>query len=174
MTRTIVNKASKYVYNFLDYHMGMYNNWHGIEFIVNNDDTVLVNYVIKDPLIEEYIEFGLSYTSNNFNDFMRDFGFNGTHALKALSPNRLWKMYYKGQVEIYCLLLVKVTYLMLSFRLDGNKMIVHDDNDKTYELNEILQTPRQFIEYTQQQTILASPTDVANSLRAIYNGNKQV
>jgi hypothetical protein len=30
-------------------------------------------------------------------------------------------------------------------------MIVRDDYDKEYELGEILQTPRQFVEYTQQQ-----------------------
>ena len=149
-----MKKASTYIYNFLDDHLGLYNNQQGIEFVVNNDDSVIVNYWIQDPPQEAHIEFGLWYTSNNFNDFIRDFGFAGTRALKALSPDYLWEMYYKGQAEIYCTLVVKVIFFALYFRRQGNKMIVRDDQDKEYELGEVLQTPRQFAEYTQQQFLL--------------------
>ena len=174
MMKTIINSAGKYIYDFLEDHSGMYYNRKRIEFVVNNDDSVLVNYVITDPPQLDYIEFGLCYISNNFSEFMRDFGFTVTHELKALSPNRLWEMYYKGKAEIYCLLSVKMTYFALSFRLAGNKMIVRDEYDNEYELDKILKTPKQFIKYTHQQCILTLPPDITHSLRMLYNGNKQV
>ncbi len=146
-----MSRASKYIYNFLDDHLGLYDNQQGIEFCMNIDDSIFVIYGIKDPPLEEYIDFGLLYPSNTFNNFMRDFGFAGTQQLKALSPERLWEMYYTGKAEIYCTIVVKVIFYALYFRREGTKMIVRDDYDKEYELGEILQTPMQFAEYTQQQ-----------------------
>jgi hypothetical protein len=147
-----LDKSEKYIYNFLDNQLGVYNNRQGIEFVVNNDDSVNVNYWIKEaPLEDTIFEFGLCYTSNNFNHFMRDFEFTSTQQLKALSPDHLWTMYYKGQVEFYCMISGKVIYFALYFKLEDNKIIVHDDHDNAYEPDEILQTPLQFIEYTQQQ-----------------------
>ncbi|HEX6432112.1 MAG TPA: hypothetical protein VF008_30685 [Niastella sp.] len=149
-----MEKASKYIYDFLDDNLGIYYNPQEIEFIVNNDDSVFVNHVIKDPLLEAYIEFGLFYASDNFNEFMRDFGFTSMRDLKALSPDRLWELYYKGQAEVYCILAVKVFSFALYFRLAGNTMFVRDDRDAAYELGEILQTRRQFVEFTQQRFLL--------------------
>lgn len=149
-----MSRASKYIYHFLDDNLGVYSNRHGIEFVVNNDDSVIVNYYIKDPPQEEGFEFGLCYTSNNFNDFLRDFGFAGTHALKTLSPDRLWEMYYKGQTSIYCIIAEKPVFFALYFKLEGNTMTVQDDHDEAYELDEILQTPEQFTAYTRQQFLL--------------------
>jgi hypothetical protein len=149
-----MNTASKYIYIFLDDHLGLYNNPQGIEFVVHNDDTVFVNYLIEDPTLPANIEFGLCYTSNDFNDFIGDFRLTGVHALNALTPDRLWEKYYTGQAEIYCILAEKGIYCTMYFRLSGNKMIVHDDNNAPYELNEILQTPRQFAAYTEQQALL--------------------
>jgi hypothetical protein len=149
-----MNKASKHIYNFLDDHLGLYDNQQGIEFCMNVDDTVFVIYGIKDSPLEAYFDFGLLYPSNTFNNFMRDFRFAGTQQLKALTPAHLWEMYYKGKAEIYCTLVVKVIFFALYFRREGNQMIVRNDNDIEYELGEILQTPRQFAEYTQQQFLL--------------------
>ena len=149
-----MNKATKYIYDFLDDNLGIYYNRQGVEFIVNNDDSVFVNHWIQDPPQKEYIEIGLWYSSDNFHDFMHDFRFAGTRELKTLSPDRLWEMYYKGQAEIYCILVEKVILFSLYFRLEGNKMIVRDEYDYEYELGEILKTLRQFVEYTQQQALL--------------------
>ena len=149
-----MNRACKYIYDFLDDHLGIYDNQQGLEFVMNIDDTVFVVYDVKDPPLEAYIDFGLVYPSNTIVNFVRDFNFINTRQLKALSPGHLWEMYYKGKVEIYCTITVKVIYFSLSFRLQGNKMIVRDDEDKEYELGEILQTPKQFAEYTQQQFLL--------------------
>lgn len=144
-----MKKASKYIYSFLDNHIGIFYNRHGIEFIVNNDDSVFVNHWIKDPQLSTDTEFGLYYYNDNFNDFIHDFRFAHTRDLKTLSPERLWEMYYKGQAEIYCALVPETIYYCMYFRRQGNTMIVRDDDDNKYELSEILQTPRQFVEYTQ-------------------------
>jgi hypothetical protein len=146
-----MSRTSKYIYHFLDAHLGVYNNWNGIEFVVNNDDSVIVNYWIKDPPQEDSIEFGLCYTSNTFNEFLRDFRFAGTHELRTLTPRHLWEMYHNGQAAIYCIIAENKNFFVLYFTLEGNTMIVQDDYDNKYELNEILQTTEQFTAYTRQQ-----------------------
>ena len=148
-----MNTASKYIYIFLDDHLGLYNNPQGIEFVVHNDDTVFVNYLIEDPTLPAYIEFGLCYPNNDFNNFVRDFRLTGTHALQALSPHHLWELYYTGQAEIYCIVSEKRFYFTMYFRLTENKMMVHDEDNAPYELGEIFQTPGQFVEYTEQQAL---------------------
>jgi hypothetical protein len=146
-----LDRATQSIYNFLDDHVGSYNNRQGIEFAVNIDDSVIVNYVIKDLPLSENFEFGLCYTSKNFNEFILDFGFTGTKQLKALTPDHLWELYYKGQAEFYCIIAGKMVYITLYFKLAGNKMIVSDDHDNIYELSKLLQTPIEFVTYTQQQ-----------------------
>jgi hypothetical protein len=138
----------------MDDHLGIYDNQHGLEFVMNIDDSVFVIYGIKDPPLEEYVDFGLLYPSNTFTNFMRDFRFAGPRELEALPPDRLWEMYYNGKAEIYCTIVVKVIFFALYFRRQGDIMIVRDDDEKEYELGEILQWPRQFLEYTQQQFLL--------------------
>lgn len=149
-----LNKAGKRIYDFLDDHIGIYHNQQEIEFIVHIDNSVSVAYAIKDPPLSANINLGLCYDSNSFSNFMYDFQFTGTRALKALSPDRLWEMYYKGQAEIYCIFEMKKIYFALYFKLNGNTMVVHDDYDNEYELGEILQMPRQFAAYTRQQAPL--------------------
>ena len=169
-----MEKASTYILEFLYAHAGIYHNPQKIEVVLNYDDSVIVNYLIKDPPQAAYIEFGMCYENDNFNDFMRDFRIARPHELTALSPDHLWELYYKGKAEVYCLLAEKVVYMALYFRLNGNKMIVHDDEDAAYKLDEILQTPKQFIEYTHQQCLITSPTAFANPLSALYNGHIQL
>jgi hypothetical protein len=153
LSKTInLNKAEQTIYDFLDNRLGVYKNRPGVEFCVNNDDSVHVNYWIKDaPMQDTCLEFGLCYTSSNFNHFISDFGFTGLKQLRAFTSDDLWEMYYKGQVEFYCLITGKKIYFALYFRLEDNKIIVHDDHDHVYKPDEILQTPFQFMQYTQQQ-----------------------
>ena len=148
-----MDRATKNIYSFLDDHLGSYNNRQGIEFVVNVDDSVIVNHVIKDLPLSEFFEFGLYYNSNDFPEFMRDFGFTSTQQLKRLTPDRLWEMYYNGQAETYCIFAGKMVYIALYFRLAGNKMIVCDDHDNQYELAEILQSPIEIVTYTQQRML---------------------
>lgn len=149
-----MNRASKSIYEFLDDHLGLYDNQAGIEFCMNIDETVFVIYGIKDPPLEEYVDFGLLYPSSEFSQFMRDFKFAGTQELIAMKPDKLWEMYHSGKAEVYCTIVVRVIFFCLYFRRQGNKMIVRDEHDLEYELGEVLQTPRQFLEYTQQQFLL--------------------
>jgi hypothetical protein len=145
-----MSRASKHIYDFLDGHLGVYNNRNEVEFVVNNDDSVIVNHWIKEPPLG-VLECGLCYTSDNFHDFLHDFKFAGTRALKAFTPDDLWAMYYNGQAEFYCIISSKVIYFSLYFRLEGNKTIIHDDHDNEYIPNKNLQTPQDFIDYTMKQ-----------------------
>lgn len=144
-----MTRAGKYIYNFLDDHLGIYDNPQGIEFVMNIDDSVFVVYPINPPP-EPYVDFGLMYPSQTLDEFVTDFQFTGTLGLKRLTPEQLWNMYQRGKVEIYCTIAVKVIFHALYFRMGGNNtMIVRDDYDQEHVLGEVLTSPYQFLEYTQ-------------------------
>ncbi|WP_205509889.1 hypothetical protein [Longitalea arenae] len=144
-----MTRAEKDIYAFLDDHLGIYDNPHGIEFIMNMDDSVFVIHGLNPPP-EPYADFGLLYPSAAFNTFVKDFKFANSRALATLTPGHLWQMYYEGKAEIYCTLVVKIIFYALYFRLTGhNTMIVRDENDQEHEIGEVFTSPHQFLEYTQ-------------------------
>jgi hypothetical protein len=144
-----MTRAERHIYAFFDYHLGIYDNPQGIEFCMNVDDSVFVIMPFNPPP-EPWLDFGLLYPCNKFETFVSDFKFTGTHQLKKLTEEDLWKMYRVGKVEIFCTIVVKVIFHALYFRLaKNNTMIVRDDYDNEHELGEVLQYPGQFVEYTQ-------------------------
>lgn len=150
----VMTRAGRHIYEFMDDHLGIYDNPQGIEFCMNTDDSIFVIYNFNPPP-EEYVDFGLLYNSTPFSKFLRDFKFAGTKEVKALSPEHLWKMYYAGKVEIFCTLCVNVIFHALYYRISRrNTMIVRDDYDNRIELPEVLTTPRQFVEFTQQHFLM--------------------
>jgi len=145
-----MTRAGKHIYNFLDDHLGLYDNPQGIEFIMNMDDSVFVVCPINPP--EPYVDYGIIYPSQTFDEFVDDFQFSGTLALKALKADKLWALYNKGKAEIYCTIVVKVIFFALYFRLSkNNTMIVRDDYDKEHTLGVVFTSPQQFLEYTQSR-----------------------
>jgi hypothetical protein len=148
-----MTRAERNIYSFLDNHLGLYDNPHGLEFCMNIDDSVFVVHPLSPP--EPWIDFGLLYPSAPFLTFMRDFRFKNSHDLVSLTPARLWAMYRQGQAEIYCTIVVKIIFHALYFRLtENNKMIVRDDHDNEHEIGEVLTSPNQFLEYTQNHFLL--------------------
>jgi len=148
-----MTRVGRNIYEFLDDHLGLYDNPQGLEFCMNCDGSVFVIHNL--PSCEAYIDFGLLYNSNPFSIFLRDFKFANTRELKALGPDRLWEMYYAGKAEIFCTLCVNIIFHALYYRLTKrNTMIVRDDYDQEIELEEVLTTPRQFLEYTQQHFLM--------------------
>jgi hypothetical protein len=148
-----MTRAARHIFEFLDDHLGIYDNPQGLEYCVNCDESVFVIYNMQAP--EEYFEFGLLYDSTPFSKFMRDFKFANLGEVKALGPDRLWEMYYAGKAEIFCTLCANIIFHALYYRLTKrNTMIVRDDYDQEFELEEVLTTPRQFLEYTQQHFLM--------------------
>ena len=144
-----MTRAGKYIYAFLDNHLGLYDNPHGLQFLMNNDESVYINCPINPPP-EPYAEFGLLYASQSFDEFINDFQFTGTLGLKRLTAQQLWDMYYKGKVEVCCGIMVKIISYTLYFRIaNNNTMIVRDDYDREHILGEVFTYPQQFLEYTQ-------------------------
>jgi hypothetical protein len=143
-----MTRAARHIYQFLDDYLGIYDNPQGIEFCMNNDNSVFVIYPLEPPP-EPCIDFGLLYPCNAFSRFVRDFQFAGTRGLKELTPENLRTMYQNGKVEIYCTICIQVIYHALYFRLTKkNTMIVRDDQDIEHEVGEVFLHPIQFVEYT--------------------------
>ncbi|MBO9204601.1 MULTISPECIES: hypothetical protein [Niastella] len=146
-----MTRAGKHIYTFLDDHLGIYDNPQGIEYIMNMDDSVFVVCNLNPPP-EPYVDYGLIYPSQPFQTFVDDFQFSGTRALQTMTPDKLWALYQKGKVEIFCTIVVKVVFYALYFRLaKNNTMIVRDDYDQEHELGMVFTSPNQFLEYTESR-----------------------
>ena len=144
-----MTRAERNIYTFLDDHLGLYHNPHGLEFCMNMDDSVFVIHPLNPPP-EPWVDFGLLYNSSPFFTFMQDFKFHHSHELISLTPAHLWAMYYNGKAEIYCSIVVKIIFHGLYFRrTKNNSMIVRDDHDKEHEVREVFHHANQFMEYTQ-------------------------
>ena len=149
-----MTNAARHIYQFLDDYLGIYDNPQGIEFCMNNDDTVFVILPLNPPP-EPWIDFGYMYPSTAFIKFVRDFQFASTLGLKRLSSANLESMYQAGKVEIYCTIVINVIFYCLYFRLTKhNTMIVRDDYDNEHEVGEVFHSPIQFMEYTQNHWLL--------------------
>lgn len=149
-----MTRAERNIYLFLDDHLGLYDNPHGLEFCMNIDDSVFVIHPINPPP-EPWVDFGLLYPSNSFPRFMQDFHFKKPHELISLTPEHLWAMYKNGKAEIYCTIVVKIIFYALYFRLTkNNTMIVRDDYDNEHEVGEVFTSAHQFMEYTQSHFLL--------------------
>jgi hypothetical protein len=148
-----MTRAERNIYSFLDDHLGLYDNPHGLEFCMNIDDSVFVIHPLNPPP-EPWVDFGLLYPSNPFSTFMQDFKFKKSQELIALTPAHLKAMYEEGLVEIYCTIVVKILFHALYFRLTkNNTMIVRDDYDHEHEVGVVFTYPHQFLEYTQSHFV---------------------
>jgi hypothetical protein len=149
-----MTRAERNIYTFLDDHLGLYDNPHGLEFCMNVDDSVFVIHPLNPPP-EPWADFGLLYNSTPFFTFMQDFKFHNSQELISLTPAHLWSMYYNGKAEIYCSIVVKIIFHALYFRLTkNNTMIVRDDHDNEHEIGEVFHHPHQFLDYTQSHFVL--------------------
>jgi hypothetical protein len=120
---------------------------------MTGNGNMIVFTLFRDLPLEKCLIFGITYTSNTFDGFIQDFGFDSIKQLKALSAEHLWEMYYNGQAAIYCVIAMKEDFV-LNFRRQGDKMVVCGQSDNQYELDELLQTPEEFAAYTRQQALL--------------------
>jgi hypothetical protein len=144
-----MNPAAKQLFEFIDEFVPQYINPEGVEFTLHCDGSVYVNFAWDDKVENKCLEFGLSYYNEDFESFLNDFSITSLPQLKAVAKEKLWALYYKGKGEVYCSI---GTYFYnsfeLHFRRKENRIIAKNDEEEGYEVQEVLKTPRQFMQYT--------------------------
>lgn len=68
--------------------------------------------------------------------------------IDAVSSNRLLELYLEGEAEVFCCV-DQIKILYLRFKKKGSGTVVFNDDDNSeHEINQLLQTPADFINYT--------------------------
>jgi hypothetical protein len=141
--------AAQQIFDYMEAFVPQYNNPQGIEFTLFTDRSVYVVFAWDDKLEDRCLEFGISYYTKDFKTFLDDFSITTIQQLKALTKEKLWELYYKGVGEVYCSF---GAYFSNSFELHfcskENRIIAKSDEGGDHEVQEVLKTPRQFMQYT--------------------------
>ncbi len=136
------------VRDFIDEHE-IYNNLHDVEIVTHFDDSVGVVSNWPGELSEGDIYIELYFESNTIEEFIQAFGIQRIDDLKNITQEFLLNLYAAGKAIIWCSI-DTLTYYSLQFRKQNNKILATDDRQIEHVTTELLETPQQFMDYTQQ------------------------
>jgi AraC-like DNA-binding protein len=137
------------VSDFIDEHE-IYNNLHDVEIVTHFDDSVSVVSNWPGELSEGDIYIELFFESNTIAEFIQAFGIQRIDDLKNITQEFLLNLYKEGKAAIWCSI-DTLTYYSLQFRKQNNKIFATDDRHIEHVTTELLETPKQFMDYTQQR-----------------------
>lgn len=147
-----MNTEIQQIYDFMVVFDPSYINRHGVEFISHDDKSVYVHFKWDDLFEDRRLDFGISYSNEDFETFLSDFKISSIQQLKLLTRERLWEVYYQGKGEVYCIF-ADDPYFSLNFRRKNNRMVARNEKDKHHVVNEKLITPLQFMQYTYRSNL---------------------
>jgi AraC-like DNA-binding protein len=131
----------------------IYNNPHAVEIVTHVDNTVSVvsNWPGELSDGEMYIE--LFFESDTIAAFIQVFGIKRIKDLENITQEFLLNLYKAGKGTIWCSIDTQ-TYYSLLFSKRNHKIFATDDRQIEHETTALLETPQQFIDYTQQYFLL--------------------
>jgi hypothetical protein len=150
-----MNTNTQAVYDFLDKRLGFYINPHQVEIILDEEDAISVSCkwpgaVMIDPF---YIE--LEYDSTTIDEFVAVFGITATNHIGTITPDQLMELYTKGEAVIFSAINNPPLIYALHFRKQQNTLTVKTANNAASAVTALLETPKDFMNYTLQHYQLA-------------------
>jgi hypothetical protein len=143
------------VYDFMDKRLGIYVNPYNVEIILDEEDAISVSCNWPGQVVQEPFFIELEYDSSTIDEFVTAFGITSIRHIGAIKPALLMELYGKGQVVIFSAINNPPFLYSLHFRKQHNKITVKESNNKVSAVNELLETPKDFITYTLQHFQLA-------------------
>jgi AraC-like DNA-binding protein len=128
----------------------IYDNLHDVEIVTHFDDSVSVASYWPGEISGEDIYIELFFESNTIAEFIQVFGIQCIDDLKNITQEFLLNLYKEGKAAICCSI-DNLTYYSLQFRKQNNKIFATDDQRIEHVTTVLLETPQQFMDYTQQR-----------------------
>ena len=147
---------AKILYKLFEDHDGVYNNAHGVEFILHPDNSFTISCPWPHFKCEDFMIFELFYESARFAGFLHDFAPYLRTGINSINPYTLLKYYYDGIGKVFCAVDVRTIHYPLYFKRNKEKLFVTDDAGKEHEATGLPEKPLKFIEYTQSHFYLAT------------------
>jgi AraC-like DNA-binding protein len=127
----------------------IYNNPHEVEIVVHNDNSVTVVSNWPGEISEDDIYIELFFESDTIAAFIEAFDIRQIDDLKNITQESLLNYYKTGKAIVWCSIDTQ-TYYSLLFSKRNNKIFATDDRQIEHETTALLETPQQFMDYTQQ------------------------
>jgi AraC-like DNA-binding protein len=131
----------------------IYDNPNAVEIVTHFDETVTVvsNWPGEKSEGDIYIE--LFFESNTIAEFIQVFGIRCVDDIKNITQEFMLNLCQEGKAIIWCSIDTQ-TYYSLQFRKQNDKILATDDRHIEHETTELLETPQQFMDYTQQRFLI--------------------
>jgi hypothetical protein len=144
--KNIHKKVNDFIVN-----QGVYGNPHNVEIVTHGDDSVSVTSDWPGETGEGDIYIEISFESNTMAEFYRVFGIKTIDDLTHITQEFLLYLYKQGQATVSCTIDTIISYYSLQFRKQHNTLLAMDVHQIEHETTLLLETPQQFIDYTQQR-----------------------
>lgn len=150
-----MNTITQAVYDFLDKRLGFYTNPHQVEIILDEEDAISVSCNWPGaPVIEPFF-IELEYDPSTIDQFVKVFGITKISHIGAITPAVLMELYRKGEVVIFSAVNTPPFVYTLHFRKQKNILTATTANKAASTVTALLETPKDFMNYTLQHYQLA-------------------
>lgn len=142
-----MNTIEQEVYDFMENHLGIYDNPHDIEIAMDSNSISLESrWPGQDAKGDMYV--GLWFESETIAEFIQIFGITSVACMNTITPFVMLNLYQKGLTEIYCCIDTSLTFYSLYFNKQNDMVLAKNDEGLMNEVTEDLETPEQFMQYT--------------------------
>jgi hypothetical protein len=145
-----MNTINKAVHQFMDKHAHYYCNQHDVEFIMLDNTSICISgtWWIDETNDKHYIELVIEC---KLYEFVELFGINSLTQLKQITTGKLFEKFKSGHTEICCSIDEPMDLYLLSFQIKHNKLWATDDMNNSFKVEETLNSPDEFMNYTKQK-----------------------
>ena len=151
----IMNTINQAVYDFLDRRLGFYTNKHHVEIILDEEDAISVSCNWPGAPVVEPFFIELEYDPSTIDQFVKIFGITTISHIGAITPEVLMELYRKGEVVIFSAINNPPFVYTLHFRKQNNTITAKAANKTASIVTALLETPKDFMNYTLQHYQLA-------------------
>jgi hypothetical protein len=147
-----MENLNRSVQDFMDNQL-VYDNPHDVEITTNEHDAVWIASDWPNEQKNEAFTLEIVFESKTLTEFLHIFGILSVEDIKHITPAFMLALYQQGKAEICCAVDTLISHFPLRFRKHNNTMQATDHGGVQHEVLILLETPQQFIHYTQLRSL---------------------
>ena len=143
-----MKRTKKGILNLFDQSGSIYTNPHAVELTLLEEE-VCMSITWPDREFDEDITLEVVHNSPTIGHFIKEFGLTSSAGIDNITTSTFINMFHRGRACVFCLI-DRHPGFSLYFRKQHNKLIATDDWNIKHVVPVTLQTPEEFISYTQR------------------------
>ena len=145
-----MKKINQVVHDFLSDQVA-YSNKHTVEFTTFDDESVSVSSGWPGITGAGDLYLELCFESETTTGFVETFRITTVDNLENITPVLMLHLFNQGHVELCCAIDKTNVFYQLRFSKHQGKIRATNEKGALHEADVLLETARQFMDYTEQQ-----------------------